>query len=57
MHVHINHTEGEAKFWVEPTIELAQNYGLSAKQLGEAEELVKSYEHHIRTAWQQHFGS
>ena len=57
MHVHINHTDGEAKFWIEPTIELAQNFGLSAKQLREAEKLVKSHEHRIRTAWQQHFGS
>lgn len=57
MHVHINHTDGEAKFWVEPAVELAQNFGLSVKQLREAEELVKDYEHRIRTAWQQHFGS
>lgn len=57
MHVHINHTDGEAKYWIEPAIELAQNFGLSAKQLREAEALVKSHEHRIRTAWQQHFGS
>jgi hypothetical protein len=29
-HVHVYHSNGEAKFWLEPTIELAQNYGLSA---------------------------
>lgn len=57
LHVHINHTDGEAKFWLEPTIELAQNFGLSAKHLREAEELVKTHEHRIRTAWRQHFAS
>jgi len=29
MHVHIHHAEGEAKFWLEPEIELAQKYGLT----------------------------
>ena len=57
MHVHINHTDGEAKFWLEPTIELAQNFGLAAMHLREAEELVKTHEQRVRTSWQQHFGS
>ncbi|MDP1870247.1 MAG: DUF4160 domain-containing protein [Gallionella sp.] len=25
VHVHVAHTDGEAKFWLEPTIELAVN--------------------------------
>ncbi|TMG83195.1 MAG: DUF4160 domain-containing protein [Betaproteobacteria bacterium] len=28
MHVHVQSAEGEAKFWLEPRIELAQSYGL-----------------------------
>ena len=28
MHVHVQAPEGEAKFWLEPAIELAHNYGL-----------------------------
>ena len=31
MHVHVTHTDGEAKFWLEPQIELAMNQGLSKK--------------------------
>jgi hypothetical protein len=27
MHVHVHATAGEAKFWLEPRIELARNYG------------------------------
>jgi hypothetical protein len=57
MHVHVNHTDGEAKFWLEPAIALAQNFGLTAQQLHAAEEIVRSHEQRIRTAWQQHFGS
>jgi hypothetical protein len=35
MHVHVYGQNGEAKFWLEPQIELAQNYGLSQKELSE----------------------
>lgn len=31
VHIHAGH--GEAKLWLEPTVELAQNWGLSAKDL------------------------
>ncbi len=57
LHVHVNHSDGEAKFWLEPAVELAQNFGLTAKQLREAEELVRRHENRIRSSWQQHFGS
>ena len=33
MHVHVYCAHGEAKFWMEPRIELAQNYGLTASDL------------------------
>ena len=57
MHVHVYHADGEAKFWLEPTVELAQNFGLSAKELREAEGLVRSREQEIRDAWHKHFPS
>jgi hypothetical protein len=36
MHVHVWSSQGEAKFWIEPTIEVAQNYGLHAAELRKA---------------------
>ena len=33
MHVHVHCADGEAKFWLEPLIELAQNYGLNDRQI------------------------
>jgi hypothetical protein len=33
MHVHVHHAEGEAKFWIEPEIELARSYGLSRRRV------------------------
>jgi len=32
-HVHVQHTTGEAKFWLDPTVEGAQNWGLSKQRL------------------------
>ncbi len=57
MHVHVNHAEGEAKFWLEPQIALAQNIGLSGKVLKQAQALIEEHEHDIRDSWQRHFGS
>jgi hypothetical protein len=55
-HVHVQHPDGEAKIWLHPSIELAQNFGLTAKQLKKAIQLVEEHEHEIREAWQRHFG-
>lgn len=56
-HVHVQHSDGEAKFWLEPTIELAQNFGLSTQELKIVEQLVKSHEQDIKNAWHKHFPS
>lgn len=55
MHVHVQSSAGEAKFWLEPAIELAQNYGLSNRQLNSVIKLVKDHEDEIREAWNTHF--
>jgi len=39
MHVHAQHAKGEAKFWLEPKIEIAQNYGLRTDELSTAEDI------------------
>ncbi len=57
IHIHVHHAMGEAKFWLEPTIELAQNYGLTPKRLSTARRLIRENENEIRHAWQKHFGS
>lgn len=56
-HIHVHHSGGEAKFWMEPAIALAQNYGLTEQQLREAERIIRSHEALIRKTWQQHFGT
>jgi hypothetical protein len=55
MHVHVATTEGEAKIWMEPEIEVARNHGLAAYDLGNALKLVIERQQEIRDAWQAHF--
>ncbi len=57
MHVHVSCERGEAKFWMEPQIELAQNYGLSDKEIGQVWNLIKEHTDDIQNAWRKHFGS
>ena len=56
-HVHVQHPDGEAKFWIEPTVELAGNYGLKPRLANKAQRLVEEHVDEIRTAWTRHFPS
>ena len=55
MHVHVHGRNGEAKFWLEPAIELAQNGGLAQHEINAALQLVQEHQNDIRSAWRKHF--
>ena len=55
LHVHVQSQNGEAKFWLEPKIEIAQYAGLSQREVNEALRLVQEHENDIRIAWRKHF--
>ena len=55
MHVHVYHANGEAKFWLEPTVELAASYGPNASRVNEASKLIEEHFDEIRRAWAKHF--
>jgi hypothetical protein len=55
-HVHVEHVTGEAKFWLEPRLELAANYGLSVRRVKTALRTIQKHEDEILTAWRKHFG-
>ena len=57
LHIHVQTNEGEAKFWLEPDIALAKNYGLSKKQLAEVERIIRDKKDEIQNSWQKHFRS
>lgn len=33
MHIHVVKAENEAKYWLEPNIELAENFGFNTKRI------------------------
>lgn len=55
MHVHILSPEGEAKFWIEPVIALADYKGFSARELKELAKVVEKHAKEIENAWKKHF--
>ena len=57
MHVHVYCADGEAKFWLEPEVNVAQNHGLADRQLAEALQVAKERRDEIADAWRRHFGS
>jgi hypothetical protein len=56
IHVHVQCAEGEAKFWIEPSVSLAKNKGLSSAYLRLVEDIIREHEDEIRSAWKTHFG-
>ena len=57
MHVHIVSSDGEAKFWLEPEIELAKNYHYNRKQLKDVERIIEERQNELVSAWEEHFGN
>lgn len=55
MHVHVQCADGEAKFWLEPSVQLAQNQGLKAHQVRAVQLLVEEHADEIRRAWTRYF--
>jgi len=56
MHVHVQADDGEAKFWMEPCIELARNHGLSTTAIRDVQQMIEERADEIGNAWRRHFG-
>ena len=46
-----------AKFWLEPTIELADSDGITAHEARRLAKIIERHRDEIAAAWQKHFGS
>ena len=57
IHVHVAHPDGEAKFWLTPSVRLVTSVGLSERQLRDAQVVVENHLEEITYAWHHHFGS
>jgi hypothetical protein len=55
IHVHVEHPDGEAKFWLTPAVAMATSTGLSQRQLREAQAIVEAHVKEIQDAWNHHF--
>lgn len=55
--MHLSHPDGEAKFWLTPSVGVATSTGLSERQLREAQAVVERHLVEIENAWNRHFGS
>ncbi|MGA9763084.1 MAG: DUF4160 domain-containing protein [Rhodomicrobium sp.] len=55
MHVHVHTANGEAKFWLEPQIELARGHRLTQVQLQEIRQIIEEHHDSLIAAWRRHF--
>ena len=55
MHVHVVSAEGEAKFWIEPNVVLADYFGYNQRTLRELRLIVEEHGDEIKKAWKKHF--
>jgi hypothetical protein len=56
IYVHVAHPDGEAKFWLTPSIHLAVNVGLTRSQVRQAQIVVEAHIQERQDAWHRHFG-
>ena len=56
MHIHVLKAECEAKFWLEPRIELANNYGFNVKELRKISQMVEKYGNDFKQQFTAYIG-
>jgi len=55
IHIHALSGDGEAKFWLDPSVRVADSVGFSANALRELAEVVERHRAVIEEAWHEHF--
>ena len=55
MHVHVRSGDGEAKFWLEPEVQLAKNCRYTPQQLRQIQSIVEAHQGELTAAWRKHF--
>jgi len=54
-HIHIRKSGNEAKFWLTPSVSLADSWGFSGKELNEIEKFVFEKKELIEEKWNEYF--
>lgn len=55
-HIHVVKAEFEAKFWLEPEVELTENHGFNNKELKKITQLVRKYGDEFKQQFAAHIG-
>lgn len=55
-HIHVIKAECEAKFRLEPSVELAENYGFTTKELKKITQIVEQYGNEFKHQFAEHIG-
>jgi hypothetical protein len=53
MPIHISSPDGEAKFWLEPSVELADCTGFKKKDLGNLQKTVEEQANEFKLTWKK----
>ena len=56
IHIHIIKAEKEAKYWLEPDMELAENYGFNNKELSFIEKILTEYGDYFKVKFSRPVG-
>lgn len=56
MHIHVIRDDKEAKFWLEPEVELAENFGFKAHELRKIQEIVENHATEFQEQYREHIG-
>ena len=55
MHIHVRSANGDAKFWMQPEVRLADSNGYDARELRDLAKVVASHADLIERNWNEHF--
>lgn len=56
MHIHVLHGNSEAKYWLEPQIELAWNDGTAEERLSKIKKIIEKNADRFKEQYKQHVG-
>lgn len=55
IHIHVHQGPYRAKFWIEPMVSLANNYGFTSRELNEFKSKIEENKALIKEKWHEHF--
>ena len=56
MLIHVIHGKDEAKYWLEPQVELAWNDGIAEERLSKIKKIIERNADRFKEQYQQHIG-